>query len=214
MTAFVTRGPAHARELLLFRHPGGGIQLPAGTIEEGEPAEAAALRETWEETGLTAVAVASYLGAQHQTMRTNYLMVLRKVALLQQPDPDSDVVLQPFPTYLGLRRGLPVRRMGDVRDGFLPVAYEEYDDIMEDPKALPTRSVSGWIEADSVTPDILRHYFHLTTTGPTPDSWVQSAEEWEHRFELYWAPLPSPNDAGLIPSQAAWLREFADRLML
>jgi hypothetical protein len=129
-------------------------------------------------------------------------MVLRKVTLLQHPEPDADAVAQPFPSYLGLRRGLPVRRMGDVQNGYVPVAYEEYDDIMEDPAAVPTRRVSGWIEADAVTPDILRHYFHLTTTESTPDSWVQSAEEWEHRFELYWVSLPSPDNAGLIPSQA------------
>lgn len=214
VTAFVTRGPANARELLVFRHPSGGIQLPAGTIEENEPVEAAALRETWEETGLTAVAVSSYLGAQLQNLRADYRMVLRKVTLLQLPNPESPVVPQPFPTYLGLRRGLPVRRMGDEQNGFVPVAYEEYDDIMDDPAAVPTRSVSGWIEADAVTPDLVRHFFHLTTTEPTPNSWVQSAEEWEHRFELYWASLPSTHNASLIPSQAAWLREYTDRLML
>ena len=35
--AAVLRGPAHARDLLIFRHPMTGDQLPKGTIEPGEP---------------------------------------------------------------------------------------------------------------------------------------------------------------------------------
>lgn len=49
VTAFVTRtNPVSSTgcELLVFRHPFGGLQLPAGTIEESEAPEAA-LRETW-----------------------------------------------------------------------------------------------------------------------------------------------------------------------
>lgn len=37
VTGFVTRG----RELLVFRHPTAGVQLPAGTVEAGETPEAA-----------------------------------------------------------------------------------------------------------------------------------------------------------------------------
>jgi 8-oxo-dGTP pyrophosphatase MutT (NUDIX family) len=217
VTVFVTRGTADARELLVFRHPMGGVQLPAGTIEQNEPAEEAALRETWEETGLTGVTVAAYFGVQPQVMRADYHMVLRRVTLLQQPRADAPAVVQPFPTYLGLRRGLPVRRMGEEYNGYVKVAYEEFDAaaITSDAFDVPHRSVSGWVESDAVTPILLRHFFHVTTTEPTPDSWVQSAEEWEHRFELYWVPLRFPMTAvmGLIPSQAIWLTEYAERLL-
>jgi 8-oxo-dGTP pyrophosphatase MutT (NUDIX family) len=218
VTVFVTRGPSEARELLVFRHPSGGIQLPAGTVEEGEPAEEAALRETWEETGLTAVEVAAYLGVQPQTMRADYQMVLRKVTLLQHPHRAAPEVEPPFSTYLGLRRGLPVRRIGSAQAGYVNVAYEEFDAIAiaGDNFEIPARSVSGWVPSDAVTPVLVRHFFHLTVTEPTPHTWVQSAEEWEHRFELYWVPLPSGCDdvpcTGLIPSQAVWLTEYVDRL--
>lgn len=59
--AYVTRG----QELLVFRHrdfPEAGLQVPAGTIEEGEEPQDAALREVREESGLTDVRVVSFLG--------------------------------------------------------------------------------------------------------------------------------------------------------
>lgn len=49
--AYVTRGS----HLLVFKHihfPEAGIQVPAGTIKDGEKAETAVLREVFEETGL------------------------------------------------------------------------------------------------------------------------------------------------------------------
>lgn len=50
--AAVLRGPAATRELLIFRHPLTGDQLPKGTIEPGEAPAAAAIRELREESGL------------------------------------------------------------------------------------------------------------------------------------------------------------------
>ena len=46
-----------------------GLQVPAGTIEDGESPEQAVLREAVEETGLTAVRVLRYLGAAEYDMR-------------------------------------------------------------------------------------------------------------------------------------------------
>ena len=50
VAAFVTRGDGPERELLVFRHPRAGIQLPAGTVEAGEAIEVAALRGIWPST--------------------------------------------------------------------------------------------------------------------------------------------------------------------
>jgi 8-oxo-dGTP pyrophosphatase MutT (NUDIX family) len=49
VTAFVTRSGDFGVELLLFRHPNEGIQLPAGTVEEGEAPAAAVIREVYVE---------------------------------------------------------------------------------------------------------------------------------------------------------------------
>ena len=48
--------------ILLFRHPQAGVQLVKGSIEPGETAQEAALRELWEESGLRAIAIKDDLG--------------------------------------------------------------------------------------------------------------------------------------------------------
>ena len=215
VTAFITRGPSEARELLVFRHPHGSVQLPAGTVEEGEPAAEAVLREVWEETGLIAVRIVSCLAAVPQSMRADERVVLRHVQMLQRPDPDAPAAIAGFASYLGLRRGLYVRLLDISDDGrYAQIAYEEFDGPAHLFTA-PSRSVSGWVDADSVTDDIVRHHFHLATTEPAADSWIQTAEEWEHRFELYWIPLTGPNAriTELLPFQAAWLEEYGRHIV-
>lgn len=67
--AYITWGQA----LLVFRHvdyPKAGIQVPAGTIEDSETPEDAALREAREETGLARLAIVAFLGEQRYDMRT------------------------------------------------------------------------------------------------------------------------------------------------
>jgi len=66
--AYITRGA----QLLVFEHvgiPEAGIQVPSGTIEDGESTEAAALREAHEETGLGTLQVVGFLGDYVYDMR-------------------------------------------------------------------------------------------------------------------------------------------------
>lgn len=62
-------------QVIVFRHGDdesldeSGIQLPAGTIEPGELAADAVLREAREETGLPGLRVVRYLGAGEYDMR-------------------------------------------------------------------------------------------------------------------------------------------------
>jgi 8-oxo-dGTP pyrophosphatase MutT (NUDIX family) len=62
VTAFVVRDTTAGRQVLLFRHPSAGIQIPAGTVEAGEAPAVAALREGREETGLRDLAIVRPLG--------------------------------------------------------------------------------------------------------------------------------------------------------
>jgi 8-oxo-dGTP diphosphatase len=64
--AYITRWGSNGLELLVFEHvdaPEAGIQVPAGTVEEGETPAEAVLREAEEEVGLTGLTVERYIGA-------------------------------------------------------------------------------------------------------------------------------------------------------
>ncbi len=61
----------HGDRLLVFCHPHApeaGIQVPAGTVEPGEPFDVAALREAREETGLSDLTLVRLLGEQQRNM--------------------------------------------------------------------------------------------------------------------------------------------------
>ena len=66
--AYITKGD----RLLVFRHadyPQAGIQVPAGTIEDGESPEAAVMREVYEESGLGNLRLVSFLGTSERDLR-------------------------------------------------------------------------------------------------------------------------------------------------
>ncbi|MFO1303039.1 MAG: NUDIX domain-containing protein [Burkholderiales bacterium] len=58
----VLRGEGDAIDILVFDHPRAGTQLVKGTIEPGESSSEAAVRELWEESGITATRFARDLG--------------------------------------------------------------------------------------------------------------------------------------------------------
>ena len=63
--AYITRSTDSRRQLLVFTHrdyPDAGIQVPAGTIKDGESIEAALYREIFEETGLSSLQLVRKLG--------------------------------------------------------------------------------------------------------------------------------------------------------
>lgn len=62
----------HAGRLLVFRQPQfpeAGIQVPGGTVEEGEAFATAALREAAEETGLEHLEIVAFLGERERDLR-------------------------------------------------------------------------------------------------------------------------------------------------
>jgi 8-oxo-dGTP diphosphatase len=70
--AYITHRDAEGHQrLIVFSHPhapAAGIQVPAGSMEDGETPEAAALREAHEETGLQDLHLAGLLGEQVRDM--------------------------------------------------------------------------------------------------------------------------------------------------
>jgi ADP-ribose pyrophosphatase YjhB (NUDIX family) len=68
VTAFITHESTNGRDLLLFKHPNAGVQIPAGTVEDGETPKEAILREIAEEPGLKSLSVGQYLGCKGQRL--------------------------------------------------------------------------------------------------------------------------------------------------
>jgi 8-oxo-dGTP pyrophosphatase MutT (NUDIX family) len=68
VTTFVLDRRAGVACLLLLYHPYAGIQLPAGTVEAGESAKVAALREAQEETDLEGLVWGELLGEEREEL--------------------------------------------------------------------------------------------------------------------------------------------------
>ena len=216
VTAFVTRGDSDGRELLVFRHPSAGIQLPAGTVEAGEAIEAAVLREVREETGLTEVVITARLATLAEAMGLDGRMVAAsRVRLRAEPVETSASVDVPWGGGLivsELGRGLPLRQMRDeagyiVEAGYALVGYDRYHVQGSQDWVLRDTTV-GWLPLSAITADVQRHLFHLETTAPTPDRWVQHGDV--PGCELYWVPLTQ--DPMLVKRQDAWLLAVREQL--
>ena len=111
------------RKLLVFRHVDFsyeevGIQVPAGTIDEGEEPEAAALRELQEETGYTDFKIISLLGTatydmhpQKQEIHERFFFLAESIGALperweSQEDHDGKVPPTRFECFwIPLKRG-------------------------------------------------------------------------------------------------------------
>ena len=79
---YITRPSAAGDELLVFDHrgmPEAGTQVPAGSVEDGESSEAAAVRELHEESGLSDIALVGPIDAYDWTNPTTGNVHRRKV---------------------------------------------------------------------------------------------------------------------------------------
>ncbi len=205
VTALITRPGLHGPELLVFRHPQAGVQLPAGTVEHGEPITDAILREVQEETGLTNVVIRRYLGSESRQLPEDWRLLLQLSKLFDTPAFDASSL------DFTLTRGSWVRVIGEETDGnrgrYAHVCYEEFD-LNQAPPQLH-RSATGWLRSTVLTRQLERHFFHLTPTAPTPENWSVFVDN--HTFQLYWTPLnPKPQ---LVQGQQEWLDAYYDKLL-
>jgi 8-oxo-dGTP pyrophosphatase MutT (NUDIX family) len=192
VTALITRGEGADRQLLVFRHPDAGIQLPAGTVEPDESFEAAVLREACEETGLCDFTLVGLIG----TLETDYSGTTRRVipdeaGLRSAPNIDA-------PITTCYERGFIVT-IGETQGDFIHVTHRVEFDWLTDPNPV----TSGWLPAEAVPPcREVRHLFHLIPTSPTPDAW-ELISDGGRLFKCYWVKLA--DDPGLVAPQAEWL---------
>jgi 8-oxo-dGTP pyrophosphatase MutT (NUDIX family) len=192
VTALVMRPSARGDELLLFRHPYVGIQIPAGTVDPGETPDAAVLRETHEETGLREVSIVGYLGAQEAPPMPGHVVMRERTTVYARPDAISF-------DWATLPRAAMVRVEREA-DGWTQVTYMEWD-RWPDP-TYATYQITGWVANDALTQTQTRHFYRLACHETTPDEWVVEIDN--HRFRLFWAPMDDLPE--IVETQAGWLK--------
>ncbi len=203
VTAFITRtGPQGQPQLLLFQHPQAGVQIPAGTVDEGEDWQTAVLREASEETGLTQLTIQRYLGQIENELEPDEMILNRDSQIFSQPDEQS-LPFQPLFT-----RGNTFK-VGERNGRFRQITYLEYDQL-PNPRAI-TLYVVGWLPEDSLSQHKTRHYVHLICQEDTQDRWSLPGDN-NHIFSPFWADLqPKPS---IISPQNRWLDDVYQILLI
>jgi 8-oxo-dGTP pyrophosphatase MutT (NUDIX family) len=198
VTTFITRERKGLLELLLFEHPNAGIQIPAGTMEEGEVPEESALREAGEESGLSQLELVNYIGSMDMELPEREFVILKRTKVYSRPDPTSfDWAEFPRGHFVSANR---------IEDGFIQVTHTEWDRY-PDPQWI-TYSITGWVPSEALGRRVRRHFFHLKTEEATRDSWELYMDN--HIFKPFWAPMA--NLPQIIQPQNAWLEYVVKEL--
>lgn len=195
VTAFIIRESNGIKELLVFKHPTAGVQIPAGTVERGEDIETAVKRETYEETGLKLVEIEDYLGCFENELENNQRIISETTQVYIEPN------LTAIPYKRKLSKGLTVDYLS-TGEGFTHISYIEYEfDEFHKPTCIDT-NITGWIPNENLSAQKKRHFFLMSTQEKTADAWELESDQ-GHIFNPYWTPLsPKPD---IIPPQDKWL---------
>ena len=195
VTAFIIRERNGITELLVFKHPIAGVQIPAGTVEKGEDIETAVKREAYEETGLQLVEIENYLGCFENELGEGERIIAETTQVYIEPN------LTAIPYKRKLPKGLTVDSLSTRKD-FTHISYIAYEyDIFHKPIRIDT-NITGWVPNENLSAQKKRHFFLMSTQEKTADTWELKSDQ-GHIFKPYWTPLsPKPN---IIPPQNRWL---------
>jgi 8-oxo-dGTP pyrophosphatase MutT (NUDIX family) len=192
VVAFVTRDQESDKQLLLIHHPTAGIQLPAGTVNLGEPLEEAVLRETVEETALECLQIIRGLGSISEELPSGRRIILRATKIFNEPSFDASS------EGFALSRGSTVTVSGQV-GSFSAIIGEPLDHRQDPPRRVS--DVTGFVRSSLLGTNVERHFFHLATTTATLDCWEVDANG--QVFMLNWTSLKSR--PALVAPQRKWL---------
>lgn len=193
VTAFVLRIGERGWELLIFRHPTAGFQLPAGTVETGESPEQAVLREVLEETGLMARVVCKMGVEEKEAPYGRGFLRSSAVAVRFAPRDDAILPGKVLPRSL--------YQLGERRDGYVHVHYQEYD-LNQQPAPL-LWEVDSWVPENEIALGTRRHFYQVEALQQSPLTWEQPADM-GHSFQFFWTPVQ--NLPELIGEQNDWLK--------
>jgi len=196
VTGFITRRSSERYDILLLEHPDAGIQIPAGTVEDGESPEEAVMREAAEETGLTQLTIRRYLGCAEDRLPEAHRLIAEQTKVYARPDVMSF-------DWAHLRKGIPVT-VSRRSHGFSQVTFQEFDRV-PNPQYV-TMCITGWVPDGVLADTKKRYFFHLESHGHSEERWA--VRDGYHLFTLFWAPLTALPE--IIHPQDEWL-EFLYR---
>ena len=183
VTALITRNTGTSPEILVFRHPSAGIQIPAGTVEINESFTAAVIREVAEETGLTRVTIRKLLG--ERIVHEDRSFILHSTKLLKRPYLQSKT----FEEFVIRGRSCQVQRTSGA---FSFVQIENQADAVN----------AGWTLTGNLTNTVVRQFYHLICEEDTGPNWTKRGDL-NHEFKCFWTPLfPPPK---VHPAQQDWV---------
>jgi 8-oxo-dGTP pyrophosphatase MutT (NUDIX family) len=194
VTCFITRVGESGTELLVFNHPGVGVQIPAGTVEPGEKPETSARREAAEETGLVDLLFIRSLGEQDDPPPQGSVLIAQPTLVYSRPDSSGY-------DWAHLHPGLTVEMLRHFA-GFTQVRFEETDRYI-DPQFV-TYNITGWVPDEALTGQCIRHYYLFSAPTRTPERWSVVADY--TIFELFWAPVN--NLPLLVHPQDGWIKRL------
>ena len=202
VTAFIVRDRDGVKELLVFKHPTAGVQIPAGTVEKGEDIETAVRRETYEETGLQFVEIENYLGCFENELENNQRIIAETTQVYSEPN------LTAIPYKRKLPKGLTIDYLS-IQADFTHISYIAYEfDEFHKPIRIDA-NITGWIPNVNLSAQKKRHFFLMSTQEKTEDTW-ELKSDMGHIFKPYWTPLsPRPR---IISPQDKWLDFVYDKI--
>lgn len=198
VVAFMIRKKEQRPQLLIFKHPAHGYQLPAGTVEENEELEVALRREVVEETGLKKIEIIQKLGEKTIYLDQNHAVLTQTLRFFSWP---AQAAKRNGPLCT---RGLKVDTF-ERKVGFTRVRYEEFD-LSKEPPALLWDS-EGWLPSEFLTREIRRHFYLITVAEEDRDHWIIQSD-FGHIFECQWVDLDAI--PALSWGQSEWISYLTD----
>jgi 8-oxo-dGTP pyrophosphatase MutT (NUDIX family) len=197
VSAFILRSTQYGPEILVIEHPTAGLQLPAGTIENGEAPETAVLRKVFEETGLKQVEIVKIITETHEFTTPDEAYLMETLRCYAWPAQSA----QRFgPLFTRGKRFQVFER----KVGFTRIMHEEFD--LDKKSAKSVKTIEGWLPSASLTHEIRRLFYLIRVLYETPQNWSHLTDYGE-TIQIKWLPLiPSPK---LNEEQIIWL-DFLD----
>ena len=149
------------KELLVFKHPTAGVQIPAGTVERDEDIETAVKREVYEETGLQLVEIENYLGCFENELEKNQRIIAETTQVICRTQLNRNSLQTKTSQGTYRRLSFPQER---ILQRF-PILNMNITNFTQ-PIRIDT-NITGWIPNENLSAQKKRHFFLMFTQEET-----------------------------------------------